>query len=289
MIRNEIELVHTNSSLLLPPSIAARITKRVHVWHVREFFTGKFLNLGIGTFIRIFSDIIICQSIAIRNKLFLMEKGKVIYEPLDLNDYKVFNSKSIKKDFNIPDESIVIIIISRIHPLKGQYEFIESLKDIINKNKKLFILIAGDVTPLTLKNRLYKNKIYQLIKDNGFKNVKLLGFRHDISKLLSLADICVFPFLRDEPFGIAVTEALAFGKMSFFPMQGGLKEVYEMFKEGRTFDIAKIIEEVNTHNIQRFNESGSIRVPKILSFPEYKKNISSIVQQITEDNKRNET
>ncbi|MCK4917196.1 MAG: glycosyltransferase [Candidatus Omnitrophica bacterium] len=280
VIKNKIDLVYTNSSLLLSPSIIAKITRKIHFWHVREFFISKVLNFWIGTFIRIFSDTVICQSNTIRERLFLMEKGTVIYEPLDLNDYKIYNAKSIKKEFNIPDESIVITIISRIHPLKGQYEFIEGIKDIIKENKKLIILIVGDITPLTLKNRLYKNKIDQLIKANGLKNVKLLGFRDDISKLLSMTDICVFPFLREEPFGIAVTEALAFGKISFYTMEGGLKEVYEMYKEGKKYDIIKIIEEINSYRIKPVNElEKGIVIPKILSFSEYKKNISLIFQK----------
>ena len=274
VIKNKIDFIYTNCSLLISPAIISRIAGKIHLWHVREFFTLKLLNFGIGTFIRIFSDKVICQSKAIREKLFLMEKGNVIYEPLALNDYKVYDKKVIKKEFNIPEKSIVLTIVSRIHPLKGQYEFIDSMKDIIKENKKLVILIAGDITPLTLKNKLYKNKIYQLIKDNDLKNIKLLGFRQDISKLLSMTDICVFPFLREEPFGIAVTEALAFGKISYYPIQGGLKEVFDIFNQGVEYNINKIKETISEGSNEKI---PNVNIPEELSFLRYRDNILSLV------------
>ncbi len=37
--RRRVDLVHTNTALILSSPIAARLCGRPHVWHIREFFT----------------------------------------------------------------------------------------------------------------------------------------------------------------------------------------------------------------------------------------------------------
>jgi len=95
------------------------------------------------------------------------------------------------------------------------------------------LLIAGDISYPDPKSTLYKRKIERVIKENRLNNVFLLGYHDDIDRILCMSDICVFPFLREEPFGIAVVEALAFGKQTFYPKAGGLREVYKIFGSGK--------------------------------------------------------
>lgn len=279
VIRENIDIICTNNLLLIFPSIVAKLTKKRHIWFVREFLPVNSLNLILGRFITKFSNEIICQSETIKDKLSLISEGRVIYEPIDLGGYKIYEPKNAKRDLNLPLNSIIISIISRIHPCKGQYEFLKKFKNDLKKSDDIFLIIAGDTSLPTSKNRLYKRKIEEFIEKNHLKNVKLLGFREDIDKILSLSDICVFPFLREEPFGIAVTEALAFGKITFFPKRGGLKEVYKIFNRGEDFDAKKIVETISFLKKNPSRKPAKLYIPDILSFQNYKNEIVSLFKE----------
>ncbi|MBP7089049.1 MAG: glycosyltransferase family 4 protein [Candidatus Omnitrophica bacterium] len=275
VIRNRVDIICSNSLLLIFPGLVAKLTKRRHIWHIREFFFLRLINKILGMLARELSDTIVCQSKSIREKLNLFGKAKVVYEPLYPDDYKIYDSVLLKKEFQLPLDSKIITFVSRIHPLKGQYEFLRELKPVLKKSGKLFLLIAGDISPPTFRNRWYKRKIFRFINKNNLKNVRLLGFRKDIDKIFSLSDICVFPFLREEPFGIAVTESLAFGKTTFFNQKGGLKEIFDIFKAGDEYDIDKLKEKLSQINSQTI-EIKRFYIPRDLSFRNYENEIAHL-------------
>ncbi len=276
--KHNIDIVCTNSLLLFFPALIAKITKRKHIWFVRELLPNNILNRIGGLIVRRFSDKVICQSNFIKEKLYFSEKSEVIYEPLDSDNYKVYESSVVKREFNLPQDSVVISLISRIHPLKGQYEFIKKMREALARHKNLFIIIAGDITLVIRRNILYKRKIEKLKDENNLKNVIFLGFINDISKIFSLSDICVFPFKREEPFGISAVEALSYGKLTFFPKRGGLREISQIYKAGCEYDMEKIIETVlNFKNIP--NKSlQDIFIPDALSFSKYQSKIRLIFE-----------
>jgi len=269
VVLKDIDIICTNNLLLVFPGIIAKITKNRHVWYIREFFPSRFLNSFFGRFAGRFSDMIICQSNTIRQRLRLYDKAEVIYEPLDESDYKIYDPGPIKREFNLPPDSKVISVVSRIHPSKGQLEFIEEMKESLKKHGDLFLLIVGDISCFNLKNRLYKRRIMELMNKSGLKNVLLLGFREDVDRMLSLSDICIFPFKCEEPFGISVAESLAYGKPTFYPRSGGLREVYDIFKEGEEPDIAKILETVSCLGRNGDRDSRKLRIPEKISFFSY--------------------
>ncbi|MBL7069180.1 MAG: glycosyltransferase family 4 protein [Candidatus Omnitrophica bacterium] len=278
IIFKDMDIICTNNLLLVFPGIVARITGKRHMWHVREFSSSRFLNSFLGRFIGRFSHTVICQSDTIKDRLRLDDKAKVIYEPLDESDYKIHASGPIKRELDLPADSKIIALISRIHPSKGQLEFIKGIKDGLKKYEDLFLIIVGDISPFNLKNRLYKRRMKDLINKSGLKNVLLLGFREDIDRMLSLSDICVFPFKREEPFGISVAESLAYGKPTFYPRTGGLKEIYDIFKEGEEPDIAKILERVS--GLRGCDSKGTerLRIPERISFLRYSREIIPIFE-----------
>ncbi|MCF7907372.1 MAG: glycosyltransferase [Candidatus Omnitrophica bacterium] len=277
-IRKDIEIICSNSLLLVFPAIVAKFTKKRHIWYLREFLPSSFLNKALGAFIIRFSNQIICQSQAIREALLGKERGIIIYEPLNATDYKIYKSDLARSELNIPIKSTVISIISRVHPSKGQYEFIVDIKRTLKKNPNILLVIAGDISPNNLRNRLYKAKIEKLIEGDTLKNVVLLGFRDDVDRILSLSNICVFPFKRKEPFGISVAESLTFGKITFFPQVGGLKEVRDIFGRGNDFSIDRICEIASNFEPARVEKLQELYIPEELSIATYKNKLIPIFE-----------
>jgi len=267
---NRIDMICTNSLLLTAPGVIGKITRTRHIWHVREFFSSGTINSILGKIVAAFSDLIVCQSETIKNKLFANNGASVIYEPLNSCDYKTYDVAAIKKELNFPAEAKIITIVSRLHPLKGQYEFLEEMRDFLKEHKNLYLVVVGDISPRTLRSRRYRSKIRELVETNGLGNVVLAGFREDVDKFFSVSDVCVFPFRREEPFGVSVAEALAYKKVAFFPRSGGAKEVYNLFKEGEEFNVEAVKEMAVHLNGNLPPNPKELNIPQNLSFSAFK-------------------
>ncbi len=278
--RKNIDIVVTNSSLLLFSALCAHLLGKVHIWHIREVFPYHMVNICLGWYMKLFSKKVICQSEFIKNKLGLKERGEVVYEPLDKRGYKIYNSEDARRTLNISGKKVVLSIVSRIHPSKGQFEFIKDIQDVLSKNRDVILLVVGEVAPYSLRNIMYKHKINDFIRMYNLENVVLLGFVEDVSLVYSASDICVFPFCRDEPFGICVAEALSFGKETFYPFRGGLREVWKIFHKGKELNKDTIIAAIERCKSYSYNKgSTKMVIPSELSFSGYTSRIMEVYRE----------
>jgi len=259
------DIICSNSLLLVVPALAARISGKKHIWYLREFFPNKILNRTLGSIVKRSSDLIIAQSETIASKLNLDHLAKVIYEPVSLGEKRT-SPDLLKKKFNLSGSSLVISVVSRIHPSKGQFEFLESIVDLL-KDSDLVLLFVGDITSNKKRYRNYKNKIINLIETYQLSNVKMLGFLLDVAEIYDLSDICVFPFLREEPFGIAVAEALSRGCLSYYPMKAGGEELFRLFGKGENYDIVNL--KKNIRNFGLVQKDKVAILPESLRIPRY--------------------
>lgn len=232
---NNIDILYTNNAMMIFSSILALLLKKLHIWHIREFFHVNFINRILAYIIKRCSSRIICQSENIRKTLFPAsdKRIEVIYEALELIAPITADAHALRDRLNISPDTVVMSIISRIHPHKGQFEFIESmLTFLMQKDSNAILLLAGDISPCNLRTYLYKKKIEQIISENNLKKkVMLLGFREDARMILESTDLAIFPFLRNEPFGMALLEALASSCQVFISLNPGSAEVISFFKE----------------------------------------------------------
>jgi len=225
----------SNTLLLLPPLFAARLCGKKHVWLLREYTTSLPINRLLARLALVSSDRIICMSGNIKKEMFgslESKKGKisVIHEPLPDFSPQQGAAELLRKELSVPQPAVVILLPARIHPSKGQLEFLRDYSGIL-KRHDVMVLIAGDCSSSAPRGTAYRKEIRSLINSAGLeKRVLLLGFREDIAALFSLCDICVFPILRNEPFGIAFQEALCSGKQTLYYSSAGLEEAASFFK-----------------------------------------------------------
>lgn len=274
---NKIDLLYTNNSLIIFPSMVAVFLRKKHIWHIREFFHIQLVNRLIAALAKRSSSGIICQSKNIKNILFTNTETdiSVIYEGLDPDQYNNYDKRQILPD--MPDDAVVLSVISRIHPLKGQYEFIKLMVELYKElERKTFVLIVGDISPPTLRNYIYKRRIKRFVKKNRLEDrILFLGFREDITRILSFSDICVFPFKRNEPFGLALLEALVFSGQVFLNFNPGSEEIAYFFKDRCKRLSPELLRE--TINKGRFG-ARQIYLPDIFSFKNYKRQTLSFIK-----------
>jgi len=272
----KVDFVCTNTFLLPFTGIVCVVSRKYHIWYIREFFSSSWVNKILGILVVRTSRRVVCQSKTIRNKLSLPKETAVIYEPLMSSEYTLYDKETARRELKLSLDATVVSLISRIHPRKGQYEFIEEISDLLKTNRNITVLVVGDATRHTPRAYAYKRKIEDFIAHKGLTNVMLLGHRQDVDRILSASDLCVFPFRGEEPFGIAVAEALAFGKRTFYPRQGGLQEVYDIFKEGEEIDVGTIERALASVTEQEGLNAKELRIPDILSFSHYQQTLRTI-------------
>lgn len=276
----QFDLVYTNNSLIVFPSLLARLLRKKHIWHIREFFHVEFVNRIIAKIALAFSSLIICQSENIKKVLFPNGnyKIKVIYEGVDLADYKMGNNLAARKKFSLPDEAVIISLISRVHPLKGQYEFIKLIPDIIKgMNRKVLFLIVGDTTFKNFRENCYKNKIKKFVNDNQLQeNVLFLGLIEDIAEILTLTDVSVVTSMRNEPFGIALLESLVFVNTVYANFNPGFREIDYFFNKCKEVSTESIRQSIKTIK----NNTQTINLPEIFCFDRYRSQLNLAVQNV---------
>lgn len=153
----------------------------------------------------------------------LDKKVHVISNGIDLDN---FNPKKHKPFEQYSDLKLNLFYVGRLEERKGIMYMLRAFR-YLNSKYNLRLLIAGKGTQ--------EQEICDFINKNHLRNVKLLGeiSEEDKMRYLATSDICIFPSLYGESFGIVLIEAMAFGK----PVIGGNNPGYAtvLVGEGRRF------------------------------------------------------
>ncbi len=145
----------------------------------------------------------------------------------------------IRKEFDLPTDSVVIATVARLFELKGHEYIIESAREIIKRHKNVTWFFIGDGL---LRGQLEK----QIANANLKKHFRLAGLMppERIGELLHASDILVHPSLRE---GLARTlpQALLCGRPVISFDVDGAKEVVINNETGFLIppkDIAALVE-----------------------------------------------
>lgn len=113
--------------------------------------------------------------------------------------------KGIRKELNIPPDSMVIGLIARYHHKKDHPNFIIAAASVIKAYPSTHFILAGN--RVDEKNRILMQDIYDF---NLLKNVHLLGERSDIPRITAGLDISSSSSYS-EAFPNVIGEAMACG------------------------------------------------------------------------------
>ena len=200
--RNQIDLVYTNTSTLISPSIAAKFAGIPSMFHIHEIPSGNpIYSRFITAFLNIFTRQIICVS-------------KSVYDFWIINGLKKSKAKIIYNGFNIKksrsktlsNDKIVFTSISRIIPYKGHSLMIRIFEMLCKKNKNIYLQIIGDTLPEYQK---YLKELKIDIKKRGLNNkIKFLGFREDVISILDKSNFFIHTPISPDPLPTVIFEAI---------------------------------------------------------------------------------
>ena len=254
---NQIDLVYTNTSTLISPSIAAKLAGIPSTFHIHEIpDDNPIYSRFITAFLNVFPKEIICVSKAVYDFWIMnglkKSKAKMIY-----NGFKIKKSKSK----SLSNNKIVFTSISRIIPYKGHSLLIRIFEMLCKKNKNIYLQIVGDTLPEYQK---YLSELKLDVKKRELNNkIKFLGFREDIISILNKSNFFIHIPLSPDPLPTVIFEAI---KCETPVITNNLGGAYEILDKGKNGLIIK-------------NDLLAESVEKILSYLEDKKQQSKNVEK----------
>lgn len=140
-----------------------------------------------------------------------LKKIVTLYSGIKLDKFKrEFDFEKIikiKKDLEINNAFKIITTVGRLSEEKGIDEFIDMAFEIVKNIQDITFLIVGDGPE---RESLIKKIDMMKMQTGAHIDLRLLGFRRDIDKILSITDIYIFTSKKDS-FPISLLEVLAVG------------------------------------------------------------------------------
>jgi glycosyltransferase involved in cell wall biosynthesis len=232
--RYKVDLIHTNSLVVIDGALTAQISGIPHIWHAREllipetvfhFLFGPQVALSV---IKRLSDQIIAISLGVKQTFCQQNdcsKLIVVHDGTELETFQPTYAKaSIRSQLGIPDDVLLVGEVGRVTTAKGYEDFVTAAAIVKKIIPNVAFIGIGGRSKLDI---VYEQKILKLTnKYNLQDSFKLVGYRDDVPVIMSALDLLVLPS-RSEPLGLVLMEAMAAGKPVIGTKVGGIPEIIE--------------------------------------------------------------
>ncbi len=151
----------------------------------------------------------------------------MVYCPLapPERDYSNADRTATRAELNTPEDSTVIIQVSRMEALKGHALHLEALGLLSDLPNWVCWQVGGTQRS---QEAQYLEELKRTAARLGItERVRFLGQRSDVERLLAAADLCCQPNTGPEAFGLAFIEALYAGLPVVTTGMGGACEVVD--------------------------------------------------------------
>jgi glycosyltransferase involved in cell wall biosynthesis len=226
IVRLHIDVVHSNTVVLPSPALAAALTGRKHVWHVRELL-GEFGALWkpFQRYVHGLSAAIVAISKCTQDQfdMKLRDKIQVIYDGIDAADGRVDLERSgaFRARFATAERLVGVVGRIKFHR-KGQEVLIRAACMVKERFPSVHYVVIGSASP---GNEDHVTWLKALIAECGLQEAATLtGDMTGLPDLFAAMDIAVAPSVQAEPFGCVVMEAMAVGTPVLGSRGGGIAE-----------------------------------------------------------------
>lgn len=221
----EIDIIHSNSSVITIGYKLSILRNVPHVWHIREFQDLDYnINYIFGrqNLISLLqkSTASICISKSVASHFDLLSKSYIIY-----------NGVTQKNFIRAPQNKKNFLFCGALIPSKGLEDALFALNKINNETTSVKLTVIG-----TFTDDQYKRHIFDLIKSLNIENsIDFLGFKEDIEPYMKTS-IALLMCSRNEGFGRVTVEAMLNKCLVIGFNSAGTKEIISHKKTGLLYD-----------------------------------------------------
>ncbi len=275
------DLIYSNTSAENIGIFVARILRKKHLTHVREFMDLDHGALFIGgnrmkrRFIN-WSDGVIFVSNAVREWI---NQG----EPVSKRQTVIYNGVDVgcrEPVQHLQSKDIHVGIVGILDEEKGQHMAIEYFREVRREYSNAILDIYGD------KEGTYKERLKSMIREYDLQDcVVMHGFVKDSSVIYSNMDIMLM-CSRCEGFGRVTVEAMQYGIPVLGYDKGGTSELIQngrngylfMDKEGFMRGMSMILKDKEQY--QRLSENAYYDGHELFSTEKYCQNVHDFVETL---------
>ena len=231
--KHNIRRIYINSANVIIGPMLKWVNRLPLIWHLHEIIeTPSLLKLFLVKLISQANQVIAVSS-ATRN-FWMKQSSKLdihlLHNGISTNDFEQatpLNAHEFPFTLKNTHNAILVAMIGRVQPWKGQLYFLDIMKSYYTSSKDtdptVYAIIVGDAYP---GYAYYVNDLKKSIIDHGLiDKVFYIGYRKDISSILASIDLFVLPSLLPDPLPTVVLEAMASGKPVLATLQGGALEM----------------------------------------------------------------
>lgn len=218
------DLVHTNSLKAgLYGTVCSRLARIPSVWHLRDRIAVDYLPRFAVKLVRAWARFmptgLIANSAATLATVGPKSRTSIIPSPIAP---RPLSSEKELSYHNPPGGPLLIGMVGRICPWKGQHVFLKAFADAFPNDNCRAVLIGA---PL-FGEEDYDRELRTLAKELMIEDrVDMKGFRDDVNGELAQLDVLVHASTSPEPFGLVVVEGMAAGLPVVASDGGGPAEV----------------------------------------------------------------
>jgi glycosyltransferase involved in cell wall biosynthesis len=225
-----IELVHSNTSVILAGASGARLAGVPHVWHVREIYSRFGRAWPAYQQLLRSAARLPCVSRATAAQFDGARNAVVIYDGLAVDPFRAPRADA-RAALGLPGNAPILAVLGRVSDWKGQDVLVRALAEAPLAERGAIGVIAGDAWP-GAEHRL--RAITGLAQQLGVADrLRVLGFRDDLENVLGAADIVVVPSTAPDPLPNSALEAAAAACAVIAADHGGLPEIITDRQTGR--------------------------------------------------------
>ena len=227
--RERPDLIHLNTSVLVPAAVAVKREGIPLVWHSREAPGPNpwLRRWHVGIMSRL-SDRIVAASRFVGEAFTGLNEVNVVHNSVDLEDYMVDKQKvraSVRREFGLTLTAPVVGMLGTVQTVKGHDLLLRAAQRVVRQVPDArFLIITGGVDEAY--RRSWRGRVKRALRlpldnlERMRRRVETLGmqdhfvftgFRMDIPELMAAIDVLTFLPQAPEGFGRPLIEAMAIG------------------------------------------------------------------------------
>jgi glycosyltransferase involved in cell wall biosynthesis len=146
------------------------------------------------------------------------------------------HSAVARADLGVPEDAVLLGVLARLQPSKGQAELIEALALLGEQGSDVHLMIVGGPYPRAIG---FGERLVELARSLSVdRRVHFVGRVEEPQRYLLAADVVVSSTVGAEPFGLSVIEAMMMGRPVLAHALGGPGETVANGRTGWLVDSA---------------------------------------------------
>ncbi len=238
--RENVALVHSNTSAVLCGAYAAALANRPHVWHVHEIIERPYsVRRFLSHHFNHYTDWVVAISNAVRDQIRVDTEAvdsrlTVIPDAVDTEKFNpAVSGQAVRREWGITPDQLLFGVVGRVHYWKGQDVFIEAAAEVAAAVPKARFVVVGDVVP---GSEHFLEPLKTRVQELGLAERFIwAGYRQDTPEVMAALDALVLPSTLPEPFGMVLLEAMATGQPVIASAHGGPLEIIVAEETGLFF------------------------------------------------------